>query len=64
MDALNVENERHLLFDPIGDYNTEDIQRKLDSNELTPRSVLGGFRCPNRGNGVQDTSPDTIQSTS
>ena len=51
---------RDLLFDPIGDDNTEYIQCKFNSNELTPGGVLGGFSCPNGGNGIQDTSPDTI----
>lgn len=54
----------YILFNPVGNNHPKDVKCKLDSDELTAGGVLRRLCRPDRSNGVQDTSSDTIKDTS
>lgn len=56
--------EKSVLFDPIGNYNTKDIESEFDSDKLSSRSMTGSLRCPHWCYRIQNAGPDTIQYTS
>lgn len=52
---------QNLLFYPVRNNNTKNVQSKFDSDELTTGSVLGGFRRPDGSDGVQDPRANTVE---
>lgn len=55
---------KHLLFNPIRDDNTEDVEGEFDGHELTSRCMASCFGRPDRSDGVQDASANAIENTS
>lgn len=53
-----------LLFNPVRDDDTEDVEREFDCHKLSARRVGCCFGGPDWGNGVQDPGPNTIENAS
>jgi len=53
-----------LLFEPVSDHDTEDVQSEFYGDKLTPGSVFGGLGRPHGNNGVEDASSPSINETS
>lgn len=49
---------------PVGNYNTEDVECELDCDELTPGRMLCSFRCPDRDDSVENAGSNSIDETS
>lgn len=47
-------------LEPVRYHDSEDVERELNSNELTSTSVRNTFCSPHWYNGIQDTSAPTI----
>jgi len=48
------------VLEPVCNYNTEDVKRELDGDELTTRSVLGGLRSPNGDDRIEDARAPAV----
>lgn len=57
-------DDGNLQFEPVGNYDTKNIQCELKGNELAARRVSSSLSSPNRCNGIQNASSDTIQYSS
>lgn len=53
-----------LLFDPVSDDNAENIQCKLDGDELTSGCMLSCFGGPNWNDGVENAGTPAVDETS
>lgn len=56
----DAREEKYVQLQPVGQDNTKDVQCKLNGNKLSTRCMLGGLRGPDRNDGVQNTSTDTV----
>ena len=54
----------HSLFDPIGNYDTKDIECEFDGDELATGRVLGSLGGPDRNDGVQHSCTPSIDQAS
>ena len=52
------------LFNPIGNNNTKDVERELNSDELSTGCVLGSLGGPNRNDSVKHSCTPSIDETS
>ena len=52
------------LFNPIGNNDTEDVERKLNGDELSTGGVLGSLSGPDWNNGVKHSRAPSIDETS
>ena len=50
-------------FEPVCNHDTEDVESKFNGDELTARSVFGGFGGPDWDDGVEDTGSKAIDKT-
>lgn len=55
-------DETQSKLKPIRHHHAEDIQRKLNSDELAARSMLRSLRRPDWHDGIQHPRPNTIDS--
>lgn len=53
--------ERGAVFNPVSDDDTENVESEFDRDELTARCVAGGFGGPDRGDGIKNAGPDTVE---
>lgn len=53
----------NILFDPVSNDDTKDVQGKFNGDELSAGFVLGGFGGPNRNNGVEHSCSPSIDET-
>lgn len=54
----------HLLFKPVGDHDTEDVQGEFNGDELPTGFVFSSLSSPDRHNRVKDTSTPAVDETS
>ena len=54
---------KDLQLKPVSDDNAKNVESKLKSDKLATRSVCCGFRGPYWGDGIEDTSADTVEHT-
>ena len=53
----------YLLFDPVGNNDTEDVQREFDGDKLAPGLMLSRLRCPNWNDGVEHSCSPSVDKT-
>ncbi len=58
-----IDFANHLLFDPVSNDDTKDVQRKFDGDKLSTGFVLGGLGGPNWNNGVKHSCTPSIDKT-
>ena len=54
----------YLLFDPIGDYDTKDVEREFDGDELSTGCVLSSLGGPDGNNSVKYSCTPSVDETS
>lgn len=54
----------YTLFNPVGNNYSKYAHCKFNGDELTSGGVLGSLCRPDRSDGVQDPSPNTVEDTS
>lgn len=57
---LDLENRGDVQLKPIRQNDTKDVQSEFNRNELSTRSMLGGFSSPNWDNCIQNASTNTV----
>ena len=55
--------ERAAILEPVSHNDTEDVETEFDGNELSTGRMLGGLRCPDGNDGVQDTGSPAVDQT-
>lgn len=62
--ALLVGEPGSPVFDPVSHNHAEDIERELQTDELSTTRVRGSLGCPHGRNSVQDASADAVEDSS
>ena len=60
----NTRTKYCLLFNPVSDDDTKDVQSKLNGHELTTRGMFGSLSSPDRNDGVQHAGAPSVDETS